>query len=68
MTLGIPLTPSLGRGFGASGPWGGPETLSGPSLPPVPGGTQKQAFWARVCGLNAILLMCVNIFFYAYFA
>ncbi|XP_054565183.1 sodium/mannose cotransporter SLC5A10 isoform X3 [Eptesicus fuscus] len=29
---------------------------------------QKQAFWARVCGLNAILLMCVNIFFYAYFA
>ncbi|XP_049730661.1 sodium/glucose cotransporter 5 isoform X3 [Elephas maximus indicus] len=29
---------------------------------------QKQAFWARVCGFNAILLMCVNIFFYAYFA
>ncbi|KAM7069044.1 sodium/mannose cotransporter SLC5A10 isoform 1-T1 [Molossus nigricans] len=32
------------------------------------GDTQKQAFWARVCGINAILLMCVNIFFYAYFA
>uniref|UniRef100_A0A8D2BBF3 Sodium/mannose cotransporter SLC5A10 n=1 Tax=Sciurus vulgaris TaxID=55149 RepID=A0A8D2BBF3_SCIVU len=29
---------------------------------------QKQNFWARVCGFNAILLMCVNIFFYAYFA
>nr|XP_004663153.2 sodium/glucose cotransporter 5 isoform X1 [Jaculus jaculus] len=29
---------------------------------------QKRAFWARVCGFNAILLMCVNIFFYAYFA
>ncbi|XP_004090422.1 sodium/glucose cotransporter 5 isoform X3 [Nomascus leucogenys] len=29
---------------------------------------QKHAFWARVCGFNAILLMCVNIFFYAYFA
>uniref|UniRef100_A0A2K5EK52 Sodium/mannose cotransporter SLC5A10 n=2 Tax=Aotus nancymaae TaxID=37293 RepID=A0A2K5EK52_AOTNA len=29
---------------------------------------QKYAFWARVCGFNAILLMCVNIFFYAYFA
>ncbi|KAM5262387.1 sodium/mannose cotransporter SLC5A10 isoform 3-T3 [Ctenodactylus gundi] len=29
---------------------------------------QKHTFWARVCGLNAILLMCVNIFFYAYFA
>lgn len=29
---------------------------------------QKRIFWARVCGFNAILLMCVNIFFYAYFA
>ncbi|XP_057570019.1 sodium/mannose cotransporter SLC5A10 isoform X3 [Hippopotamus amphibius kiboko] len=29
---------------------------------------QKHAFWARVCGFNAILLMCVNIFLYAYFA
>ncbi|XP_004684609.1 PREDICTED: sodium/glucose cotransporter 5 isoform X2 [Condylura cristata] len=29
---------------------------------------QKHAFWARVCCFNAILLMCVNIFFYAYFA
>ncbi|XP_077172476.1 sodium/mannose cotransporter SLC5A10 [Paroedura picta] len=25
-------------------------------------------FWARVCGINALLLLCVNIFFYAYFA
>eukprot|EP00070_Physeter_catodon_P048834 XP_028355728.1 sodium/glucose cotransporter 5 isoform X4 [Physeter catodon] len=30
--------------------------------------SQKHAFWARVCGFNAILLVCVNIFFYAYFA
>ncbi|XP_034845604.1 sodium/glucose cotransporter 5 isoform X2 [Mirounga leonina] len=29
---------------------------------------QKHTFWARVCGFHAILLMCVNIFFYAYFA
>uniref|UniRef100_A0A7N5JSW3 Sodium/mannose cotransporter SLC5A10 n=1 Tax=Ailuropoda melanoleuca TaxID=9646 RepID=A0A7N5JSW3_AILME len=29
---------------------------------------RKHAFWARVCGFNAIVLMCVNIFFYAYFA
>ncbi|XP_011810400.1 PREDICTED: sodium/glucose cotransporter 5 isoform X4 [Colobus angolensis palliatus] len=29
---------------------------------------QKHALWARVCGFNAILLMCVNIFLYAYFA
>ncbi|XP_005399339.1 PREDICTED: sodium/glucose cotransporter 5 isoform X2 [Chinchilla lanigera] len=28
----------------------------------------KRLFWARVCGFNAVLLMCVNIFFYAYFA
>lgn len=28
----------------------------------------KYAFWARVCSLQAILLMCVNVFFYAYFA
>nr|XP_056722297.1 sodium/mannose cotransporter SLC5A10 [Euleptes europaea] len=25
-------------------------------------------FWSRVCCVNAILLLCVNIFFYAYFA
>uniref|UniRef100_A0AC11CXR3 Solute carrier family 5 member 10 n=1 Tax=Ovis aries TaxID=9940 RepID=A0AC11CXR3_SHEEP len=30
--------------------------------------SQRHAFWAHVCGVNAILLMCVNIFFYAYFA
>ncbi|XP_007448467.1 PREDICTED: sodium/glucose cotransporter 5 isoform X4 [Lipotes vexillifer] len=30
--------------------------------------SQKHAFWARVCGFNAILLMCVNVFCYAYFA
>ncbi|XP_073902809.1 sodium/mannose cotransporter SLC5A10 isoform X3 [Castor canadensis] len=29
---------------------------------------QKRAFWSHVCGFNAILLMCINIFFYAYFA
>ncbi|NXI02936.1 SC5AA protein, partial [Pachycephala philippinensis] len=27
-----------------------------------------ECFWARVCGINAIVLMCVNIFCYAYFA
>ncbi|KAB0364159.1 hypothetical protein FD754_008315 [Muntiacus muntjak] len=30
--------------------------------------SQRYAFWARVCGVNAILLMSVNIFFYTYFA
>ncbi|XP_047614433.1 sodium/glucose cotransporter 5 [Phacochoerus africanus] len=39
----------------------GAKTGDGPA-------SQKRAFWARVCGLNAILLVCVNLFFYAYFA
>ncbi|XP_073492495.1 sodium/mannose cotransporter SLC5A10 isoform X1 [Aquarana catesbeiana] len=29
---------------------------------------KEDPFWARVCCINAIVLMCVNIFFYAYFA
>ncbi|XP_041520712.1 sodium/glucose cotransporter 5 isoform X3 [Microtus oregoni] len=39
------------------------ETKAGAGLTP-----QKRAFWTRVCNFNAIFLMCVNIFFYAYFA
>ncbi|NXU43535.1 SC5AA protein, partial [Drymodes brunneopygia] len=30
--------------------------------------TREPPFWARLCGINAIVLMCVNIFCYAYFA
>ncbi|NWW02539.1 SC5AA protein, partial [Oreocharis arfaki] len=29
---------------------------------------EEPSFWARVCGINAVVLMCVNIFCYAYFA
>ncbi|NXO10048.1 SC5AA protein, partial [Oriolus oriolus] len=29
---------------------------------------EEPPFWACVCGINAIVLMCVNIFCYAYFA
>ncbi|NWR88322.1 SC5AA protein, partial [Furnarius figulus] len=32
------------------------------------GPLDEPPFWARVCGINAIVLMCVNIFCYAYFA
>uniref|UniRef100_A0A4X1SZJ4 Sodium/mannose cotransporter SLC5A10 n=1 Tax=Sus scrofa TaxID=9823 RepID=A0A4X1SZJ4_PIG len=39
----------------------GAKTGDGPA-------SQKHAFWARVCSLNAVLLVCVNLFFYAYFA
>uniref|UniRef100_A0A8C6G306 Sodium/mannose cotransporter SLC5A10 n=1 Tax=Moschus moschiferus TaxID=68415 RepID=A0A8C6G306_MOSMO len=30
--------------------------------------SQRHAFWGRICAVNAILLICVNIFFYTYFA
>ncbi|XP_064529402.1 sodium/mannose cotransporter SLC5A10 isoform X2 [Pseudopipra pipra] len=30
--------------------------------------TTEPPLWARVCGINAVVLMCVNIFCYAYFA
>ncbi|NXO81002.1 SC5AA protein, partial [Sitta europaea] len=43
-----------------------------PPQPSVCGTSQgppdEPPFWARVCGINAIVLMCVNIFCYAYFA
>ncbi|XP_042654754.1 sodium/glucose cotransporter 5 isoform X4 [Tyto alba] len=32
------------------------------------GPPDEPPFWARVCGINAIVLMCINIFCYAYFA
>ncbi|XP_036597531.1 sodium/glucose cotransporter 5 isoform X4 [Trichosurus vulpecula] len=31
-------------------------------------GDKQTLFWTQVCNFNAILLLCVNIFFYAYFA
>ncbi|KPP79088.1 sodium/glucose cotransporter 5-like, partial [Scleropages formosus] len=42
-----------------------------PATPPLPRGipsTRETPFWSRFCCGNAILLMCINIFFYAYFA
>ncbi|CAH2307346.1 sodium glucose cotransporter 5 [Pelobates cultripes] len=29
---------------------------------------KEDPFWSRVCCINAIILMCINIFLYAYFA
>ncbi|NWW77207.1 SC5AA protein, partial [Climacteris rufus] len=48
-------------------------TLSGEPPQPSTCGTSQgppdePPFWARVCGINAVVLMCVNIFCYAYFA
>ncbi|NXI76396.1 SC5AA protein, partial [Rhipidura dahli] len=39
-----------------------------PSMCGTTWGPQDAPFWARVCGINAIVLICVNIFCYAYFA
>ncbi|KAL4624464.1 sodium/myo-inositol cotransporter 2 isoform X2 [Arapaima gigas] len=44
---------------------------SRPLTPPLAQGipnTRETPFWSRFCCANAILLMCINIFFYAYFA
>ncbi|XP_006024115.1 sodium/glucose cotransporter 5 isoform X3 [Alligator sinensis] len=30
--------------------------------------TTETPFWSSICCINAILLMCINVFFYAYFA
>ncbi|NXM23947.1 SC5AA protein, partial [Oxyruncus cristatus] len=48
-------------------------TLSPESPQPSVCGTSQgppdePPLWARVCGINAVVLMCVNIFCYAYFA
>ncbi|NXA57894.1 SC5AA protein, partial [Mohoua ochrocephala] len=51
--------------------WESPQlSVCGTSQGPPDGecDTTEPPFWARVCGINAIVLMCVNIFCYAYFA
>ncbi|XP_054699271.1 sodium/mannose cotransporter SLC5A10 isoform X2 [Grus americana] len=44
-----------------------PSKAKGPSTTSLRDAAEPP-FWARVCGINAIVLMCVNIFCYAYFA
>lgn len=48
----------------------GSQQPSKPERPPVValGDPTEPPFWARVCAINAVILMCVNIFCYAYFA
>ncbi|XP_022542121.1 sodium/glucose cotransporter 5 [Astyanax mexicanus] len=36
--------------------------------PPVINNNREDPFWSRFCSVNAIILMCVNIFLYAYYA
>uniref|UniRef100_A0A663F8I7 Sodium/mannose cotransporter SLC5A10 n=1 Tax=Aquila chrysaetos chrysaetos TaxID=223781 RepID=A0A663F8I7_AQUCH len=44
-----------------------PSKAKGPPAVALKDATEPP-FWARVCGINAVVLMCVNIFCYAYFA
>ncbi|XP_025938883.1 sodium/glucose cotransporter 5 isoform X3 [Apteryx rowi] len=45
-------------------------TLAREPLPLADGGEDaaESPFWARVCCVNAVVLVCVNVFCYAYFA
>ncbi|XP_016105279.1 sodium/glucose cotransporter 5 [Sinocyclocheilus grahami] len=36
--------------------------------PPIIHSTREDPFWSRFCCVNAIILMCINIFLYAYYA
>uniref|UniRef100_A0A674JMG0 Sodium/mannose cotransporter SLC5A10 n=1 Tax=Terrapene triunguis TaxID=2587831 RepID=A0A674JMG0_9SAUR len=36
--------------------------------PKAPRDITEAPFWARICCINAVILMCVNVFCYAYFA
>ncbi|XP_017952938.2 sodium/glucose cotransporter 5 isoform X1 [Xenopus tropicalis] len=45
-----------------------PEATVESPKPLPPRSIKEDPFWARVCCINAIILICVNIFFYAYFA
>uniref|UniRef100_A0AAZ3PCA8 Sodium/mannose cotransporter SLC5A10 n=1 Tax=Oncorhynchus tshawytscha TaxID=74940 RepID=A0AAZ3PCA8_ONCTS len=54
-----------GRGAGLCSSAEGPaEEVPLPRIPSV----RESVFWSRFCCVNAILLICVNIFLYAYFA
>ncbi|XP_075624070.1 sodium/mannose cotransporter SLC5A10 isoform X3 [Balearica regulorum gibbericeps] len=44
-----------------------PSKAKGPSATSLRDAAEPP-FWARICGINAVVLMCVNIFCYAYFA
>ncbi|XP_052628527.1 sodium/glucose cotransporter 5 isoform X4 [Harpia harpyja] len=68
MVGGSLLTPPLPSAWLKDLTW---WTLSQePPQPSVDGPPDGECppFWARVCGINAVVLMCVNIFCYAYFA
>uniref|UniRef100_A0A8C4SCP7 Sodium/mannose cotransporter SLC5A10 n=1 Tax=Erpetoichthys calabaricus TaxID=27687 RepID=A0A8C4SCP7_ERPCA len=43
-------------------------TLSRDQIQPPRLDTYESPFWSRFCCINAIILMCINVFFYAYFA
>lgn len=45
-----------------------PGRFAAGTPPPMIHSTREDPFWSRFCCVNAIILMCVNIFLYAYYA
>ncbi|XP_043097790.1 sodium/glucose cotransporter 5 [Puntigrus tetrazona] len=45
-----------------------PGRFANGTPPPTIHSTREDPFWSRFCCVNAIILMCVNIFLYAYYA
>ncbi|XP_059409580.1 sodium/mannose cotransporter SLC5A10 isoform X1 [Carassius carassius] len=45
-----------------------PGQFANGTPPPIIHSTREDPFWSRFCCVNAIILMCVNIFLYAYYA
>ncbi|KAG5277604.1 hypothetical protein AALO_G00089320 [Alosa alosa] len=43
------------------------RAAAGTTIPTIPS-IREEPFWKRFCCVNAIILMCVNIFLYAYYA
>lgn len=57
------MTCGQGTGLCISTPQQSEETQS-TNVPSV----RESAFWSRFCCVNALLLICINVFLYAYFA
>uniref|UniRef100_A0A674JJQ1 Sodium/mannose cotransporter SLC5A10 n=1 Tax=Terrapene triunguis TaxID=2587831 RepID=A0A674JJQ1_9SAUR len=73
--LWVWTSPGAGAGEGAPGTCPGMDFFCSPQGakpegPPAkaPRDITEAPFWARICCINAVILMCVNVFCYAYFA
>ncbi|KAJ7305995.1 hypothetical protein JRQ81_010361 [Phrynocephalus forsythii] len=46
----------------------GPRFIKSERPTEAPHDMSESSFWARICSVNAIILISINVFFYAYFA